>query len=95
VELWRLFAPSTNPQGGGKCGLKRAEQDGQIWTRGIRVHGAVADQAIERKAPQFREFQAKRAKALAQVKHAGSASYRANELGRMDELKDKIEKHRK
>ena len=47
--------------------------------------------AIERRARQLREFQAKRAKALAQMKPEGSQPYPANELGRMDELEDKIE----
>jgi hypothetical protein len=46
---------------------------------------------IERKARQFREFQAKRAKAQAQTQRVGSAPYPANELGRMHELEDKIE----
>jgi hypothetical protein len=47
--------------------------------------------AIERRARQLREFQAKRAKALAQTKPEGSQPYPANELGRMHELEDKIE----
>jgi uncharacterized protein YicC (UPF0701 family) len=46
---------------------------------------------IERKARQLREFQAKRAKALAQMRRSGSAPYPATELGRMYELEDTVE----
>jgi hypothetical protein len=47
--------------------------------------------AIERKARQLREYQAKRAKIQAQTKRVGSEPYPATELGRMHELKDTIE----
>jgi hypothetical protein len=57
----------------------------------VMRYGRHKSLAIERKARQFREFQAKRAKALAEMRPAESQPYPANELGRMHELEDKIE----
>jgi len=49
----------------------------------------------ERKARQLCEFQAKRAKAQAQVKRPESAPNTATELGRMDEARDTVSELRK